>query len=58
MEFEDAMERASDGRVKRPSLSSDGYEEEYFLGYCHRSGGYTPMEPPPRDFDIQRMYGM
>jgi len=57
-EFEMAMERASDGQVKRPSLSTGGYEEEYFLGYCHQKGGYVAMEPPPRDFDIRRMYGM
>ncbi|KAL3757827.1 hypothetical protein ACHAWU_006135 [Discostella pseudostelligera] len=57
-EFEMAMERASDGQVKRPSLSTGGYEEEYFLGYCQGKGGYIAMEPPPRDFDIRKMYGM
>ncbi len=38
-EFEDAMERSFNGQVRRPLISGE-YEEENFLGYCHRSGGY------------------
>lgn len=56
-EFERALEVASDG-LARPSERTGGYEDGYFLGYCRRSGGYIPIEPPPDDFDIERMYGM
>jgi len=56
-EFEDALEIASDGQVK-PSSRTGAYEDQYFMGYCRKSGGYTAIEPPPDDFDIKRIYGM
>ena len=56
-EFEDAMERSFNGQMRRP-FHSGKYQEEIFLGYCHRSGGYVAMESPPSNFDIRRMYGM
>jgi len=56
-EFETALEVASNGQVKAsPRIGT--YEDQYFLGYCKRSGGYIPIEPPPVDFDIKKMYGM
>jgi hypothetical protein len=56
-EFKAALELASEGRVK-PAARTGGYEDRYFLGYCRRSGGYVALEPPPEDFDIERIYGM
>ena len=54
-EFEKALEIASD---VKPSSRTGTYEDQYFLGYCHRSGGYIAIEPPPEDFDIKRLYGV
>ncbi len=59
-EFEDALEIASDGRVK-PSPRYGEYYKEYFMGYCkggRNGGGYIAIEPPPDDFDIKKLYGM
>jgi hypothetical protein len=56
-DFELALEVASNGQVK-PAPQTGMYENQYFLGYCHRSGGYVAIEPPPKDFDIKKMYGM
>lgn len=57
MEFESALEIASDGQVK-PSSRAGTYQDQYFLGYCRRDGGYTAINPPPDDFDIKKLYGM
>jgi len=56
-EFEEALEVASEGKTK-PASRTGGYEDGYFLGYCHREGGYVAMEPPPDGFDVKRIYGM
>lgn len=56
-QFEDALEIASDGQVT-PSKRDGAYKDEYFMGYCNRSGGYITIEPPPDDFDIKKIYGM
>ena len=56
-QFEDALEIASDGQVA-PSKRDGAYNDEYFMGYCNRSGGYITIEPPPDDFDIKKIYGM
>jgi hypothetical protein len=57
-EFEDALEIASDGRVK-PSPRYGEYYKEYFMGYCKGGrNGYIAIEPPPDDFDIKKLYGM
>lgn len=56
-EFEAALEVASNGQVK-PVARTGGFEDRYFLGYCRRAGGYEPINPPPDDFDIKRVYGM
>jgi hypothetical protein len=56
-EFEIALEVASDGKVK-PAPRIGTYENQYFMGYCHGSGGYIAMDPPPDDFNITRVYGM
>eukprot|EP00429_Kryptoperidinium_foliaceum_P007949 CAMPEP_0176019710 /NCGR_PEP_ID=MMETSP0120_2-20121206/9529_1 /TAXON_ID=160619 /ORGANISM="Kryptoperidinium foliaceum, Strain CCMP 1326" /LENGTH=370 /DNA_ID=CAMNT_0017352791 /DNA_START=401 /DNA_END=1513 /DNA_ORIENTATION=+ len=41
-----------------PADRDGGYHPEYFGGSCDRAGEYHPMNPPPADFDITRMYGM
>jgi len=56
-EFESALEVASNGQVK-PSPRTGTYEDQYFLGYCRRSGGYNAIEPLPDNFDIKSIYGM
>lgn len=39
-----------------PSVSDGTYEPESFLGYCKGRGNYIPMVPPPRDFNISKLY--
>jgi hypothetical protein len=58
-EFEDALEAASNGQVK-PSARNGVYYKEFFLGYCRgeNGGNYIPIEPPPDDFDIKKIYGI
>ncbi|KAL7480924.1 hypothetical protein ACHAW6_006590 [Cyclotella cf. meneghiniana] len=56
-EFEDALETASGGKAKRSSRNGS-FESQYFLGYCAGDGKYVPMESPPDDFDIKKLYGL
>jgi hypothetical protein len=56
-ELEDQLLAASDGELK-PSRRDGEYLSEAFLGYCNSPGSYIPMKPPPKDFDIKKIYGM
>mmetsp|Transcript_28822 Transcript_28822/g.43530 ORF Transcript_28822/g.43530 Transcript_28822/m.43530 type:complete len:495 (-) Transcript_28822:51-1535(-) len=41
-----------------PAVHQGGFNQEYFLGYCERSGKYIPMNPPPDGFDMKEIYGI
>ncbi|KAL7464722.1 hypothetical protein ACHAXS_005088 [Conticribra weissflogii] len=56
-EFEDALEKASSGFVK-PSPRGGKFQDDYFLGYCEKDSKYIPINPPPEDFDIKKIYGV
>jgi hypothetical protein len=41
-----------------PSPRTGRYEKQHFGGYCQGRGHYVAMNPPPKGFDIRRMYGV
>jgi hypothetical protein len=41
-----------------PSPRTGMYQKQYFGGYCQGRGHYVAMNPPPKGFDIRKMYGV
>jgi hypothetical protein len=54
-EFEDELQKV--GGIT-PSSRNGAYRQDFFGGYCRSPGVYIPMEPPPEDFDITKVYGV
>jgi hypothetical protein len=54
-EFEDELKAAAG---VEPSPRTGKYRTEYFGGYCAGAGNYIPMNPPPENFDIKKIYGV
>jgi hypothetical protein len=54
-DFETQLEKTA-GVVPPNRVGS--YEPNSFLGYCKGRGQYVPMNPPPDDFDVSKIYGM
>ena len=52
-DFEEQLEKVA-GVV--PATRDGTYEPNSFLGYCKKQGQYIPMNPPPQDFDISKLY--
>jgi len=52
-DFEMLLEKAA-GVL--PSTRDGTYEPDSFLGYCKNRGQYIPMNPPPENFDISKLY--
>ena len=56
-EFEQHLMQASSGRVQ-PATADGTFLPRAFLGYCKQQGQYISMVPPPKGFDMSKVYGL